>query len=478
LWGVRLLIVLSCYAAIQSPLYALFIKFWTDIFAISRSFSKVYLLHGLALVLCLVGRVEAGPKVRRESKWLMVSFGLLLLLSLVEYLVLRARFGLDWERVIFLTTAPVVDMSSTQLQHIHNSKAALAYLAIPFVSPGVLYNYDVGQPYLSHYPRLLIAGHALLYMTFCVQIVRSLRRFSDTGLAVYVPYCMACLVAVKGVVDGGPFDFSLLIAMPFFLAPHLKRVCGIAFRTTLATSIAVLTLFFWSRFHWFPNEYPRQLWMVIHSGCGFGVLWAAGALLERGRIVFANGVVITAMLLLLVGVYGFGWPKAISDLQRRAWQTIPAGEELVTLARGPPGVVPAGIEAETLGELDGLRLYRLRTTEAVPYRLLADMGVQLHFKDTNWVGRDCREGRGYTKYYGVRPLTDVEEPATLGVNAELRPFIESMKLTSLNTTDYQLTLKYKYCRPAPETIMAYVAQAIGFQSAIVWEIGEDAARAR
>ena len=205
--GVAALVLLALCLA--SPLCALVVKMWVDVFAIGDSFTKVYLILLLAGLVLLSPKLPFDPRTARATSLLL---GVLLLLSLGQHSWVMDSLGLGIKNQIGVVFAG--DYSTTRLDHIHVPKAALGLLL-----SGMSYRFDAGLPFQQFFPAYLLWTQLLLLMLLSlgafVVLVNSRDRKSGPE---FVLDFLVWFVAVKATVDGGVLNSEFVAVLPFLLA--------------------------------------------------------------------------------------------------------------------------------------------------------------------------------------------------------------------------------------------------------------------
>lgn len=205
--GIAALVLLA--VCLASPLCALFVKMWVDMFAVGDSFTKVYLL------LLLAGLVLLSPDLpfdKRTARATSLLLGFLLLLSLGQHSWVMDSLGLGIKNQIGVVFAG--DYSTTRLDHIHVPKAALGLML-----SGMSYRFDAGLPFQQFFPPYLLWSQLLLLLllslgTFVV-LVNSRSRKSGSEFTLDF---LIWFIGVKATVDGGPLNSEFVAVLPFLLA--------------------------------------------------------------------------------------------------------------------------------------------------------------------------------------------------------------------------------------------------------------------
>lgn len=205
--GVTALVLLALCLA--SPLCALVVKMWVDVFAIGDSFTKVYLILLLAGLVLLSPKLPFDPRTARATSLLL---GFLLLLSLGQHSWVMDSLGLGIRNQIGVVFAG--DYSTTRLDHIHVPKAALGLLL-----SGTSYRFDAGLPFQQFFPTYLLWVQLFLLMLLSlgafVVLVNSRERKSGPEFTLDF---LVWFVVVKATVDGGPLNSEFVAVLPFLLA--------------------------------------------------------------------------------------------------------------------------------------------------------------------------------------------------------------------------------------------------------------------
>lgn len=214
---------------VVNPKVLAYSKYLLDSYAFGYSPAKPLLL---VVFLAALSFLSLFPVFWRPS-WnpiVLVGSLLLYLASLSEHIYYSYRFGLGltW-RSVFVSQGL---QSSTRLEHIHTSKAALAQL----VSYGGQ-SLDVGRPFLAVFPSWWLLAHGLAYLVFCGIFVLFVRHYqSEQTPERALVLGLGAYTLVKGLIDGGPFaiqDIAQYLVLTAVFIKGKKRLWLMAALTLL-----------------------------------------------------------------------------------------------------------------------------------------------------------------------------------------------------------------------------------------------------
>ena len=333
--GVAALVLLALCMA--SPLCALVVKMWVDVFAIGDSFTKVYLILLLAGLVLLSPELPFDPRTTRATSLLL---GLLLLLSLGQHSWVMDSLGLGIKNQIGVVFAG--DYSTTRLDHIHVPKAALGLLL-----SSMSYRFDAGLPFQQFFPTHLLWIQLLLLMLLSlaafVVLVNSRERKSGPEFTLDF---LVWFVAMKATVDGGPLNSEFVAVLPFLLAAAWTGSWR-RFGLLLWLSYFIFTLFL-------PGSNLLRLFQFISTLIALGT-----AVLALKRPRWGAGLTLLAVLLLPLVRNSLDSDLAESN---HAWNVL--NSLRTPLEPGDTVYVTssADLESSELGEI-------LEVQTALPYRV-------------------------------------------------------------------------------------------------------------
>lgn len=208
--ALMMIALFALWLTFQSNFFLLVCKLVVDSFAISLSGAKVRLLF---LSLSLLSLLMIFPPLW-SKKWtpaFLVGLALLYCLPVAEHLYFCQKTDLPiLPRTVCLSDGM---MSATRLQHIHESKVALATL---FDYTGQ--SFEMGRSFLAVFPAGLRWCHAALFLLVSIAGFLCAQGYARRGrLWASISFALVTFSMVKNSVDGGPLDTQTLAAFPFFL---------------------------------------------------------------------------------------------------------------------------------------------------------------------------------------------------------------------------------------------------------------------
>ncbi len=206
-------------AGVFSPHFGFASKYFTDFFASGFSSTKAYaffLYAGLSFFLLSISHFL--PQFRISRKMLLVVVALAFLVQLGVYVGFAASERLEAFGDATVATGSV--FSETKLIHIHNMKAAAAFVGGLFGAASG--SYDAGIPFLSSVPAWAIIIFLILFgasaVLFLLVFGEKEREWADYSGACTALYLMTSFSVLKNMVDGGPLSIECLVsALVLFL---------------------------------------------------------------------------------------------------------------------------------------------------------------------------------------------------------------------------------------------------------------------
>jgi len=444
---------------LYSEAFSLAVKFFVDVFAVSRSGTKTYLLcvYLMCFGLAPAGIAAWSSGVRRR---LVPILGLLLVallgLGLYEYLVLVDRMGLAVDYpAIFVFNG---DVASSELYHNHVSKMPLSILLYPLLSGTFLYEFESGFVFLEHFSWALLFGHAGLYMAYLASLWLASLLAGQLCARWFLVYVLASFTLMKNVLDGGLFYFETSVALVFFvpaLVSLYRPNCRGPRALVVGGSLLVGAVVTWIGGEAGPTM--EHVWKDLLPLLGiYGVLWCAGIALEQRRRGVAASVGVAGMLAYAVAIFHFGHWSPVKQPLLRAMSSLPPGAELSLMIRGSLNDADQLLEvvgSETFGSLTHVHV---RTRKRILYRALGDMGLNLHFYDISRHGYDCDPRRHRIVRFGLRGDVQAMEAALAERKETFPETIEEVRIWSFDDDRGEMKLRMNTCLPLPLDVAAYV----------------------
>lgn len=388
--ALMLIALFALWLTFQSNLFLLVCKLVVDSFAISLSGAKVRLL---LLSLGLLSFLMLFPPLWNK-KWtpaFLLGLALLYCLPVAEHLYFCHKTDLPLvPRTVCLSEGM---MSATRLQHIHESKVALATL---FDYTGQ--SFEMGRSFLPVFPAGLRWFHAALFLIVSVAGFLCAQGYARRGsLWSSLSFVLVTFTMVKNSVDGGPLDTQTLAAFPFFL-----YFLGYSARRGAALSLGLLGLNF-------VLSGPAYFWVDAWRFATAAIVFALPLLWGRAHTSRKYLFGLVAGLAILILLPGLQYFQAVENnrlpttpsVLRYAFQPLEAGWTVTLISAADLSQVPTKdyeVTEQRVG--DQVRMSRVKLLRpSTPLELCDIYGLNITRRPVEWY-----QGPVYMVIEGSQPL--------------------------------------------------------------------------